>query len=251
MNKALILALTLSSLWVSACQSSVEDPMVLPSTALTPTSKGENLTPGSKGENLTPGSKGENLTPTSKGEHRFQEIRGEFVWPEALGTLDLAGDASGRQAGLVFFASGAPIPPERIQIKSLSQERYQYIISELSSEDRNFVLDLQRGALRLSLMIPQIDDTALNNQNIDFHSTALVAVARKAEADGLRAIEDWSSAELQELERLPQLDTLGQAFQQAYPDRVTHSEQEALDDLTASVLDAFLGQLEELNSQQT
>lgn len=183
----------LLSLLVLACQ-----PQVAPVPQALSESASAQLTPTSKGEQLTPG---------SKGEFKLADVRGVIQLPFALAP---------EQAVFRFWADGVQLKPEQVVItRDAASQAWHFQLKALPV-GHNIVLDVQWQALKLNVMLPELSAQTLADVVVDLHSSTAVAVARRAEEQGIRELKAWTQPELQTLLSLPELKAYSQTLAQNY-----------------------------------
>jgi hypothetical protein len=187
---------------------------------------------------ITPGSKGEQLTPGSKGEYNLAQLEGQILWGEGLEEVNptlFSLKIDDQELLASQFEITLKTEPET-GTKSL-----YYHIPGLQT-GQNIVIDLHYHARKMSLMVPEVTENSRITQNIDANSTALVAVARRAENQAIRKLKAWNSAELAKLKALPELGETGQALSILWqnPAESDYIETPSMQKNIQSVLESFL-----------
>lgn len=170
--------------------------------ALTPTSKGEQLVPGSKGEQLTPGSKGEQLTPTSKGEYKLILLSGELRLPASENL---------NPNQITFYVDKRQVVPQNVV--RISSDTVSFSLPNIAP-DHNLVIEAKTPLLNLGTMVPDINTAPI--LRLDLKSSTLLAVIQKAENENIRNIKDWSAQEFALLNQLPEVSQAEAQVQDIY-----------------------------------
>lgn len=184
---------------------------------------------------LVPGSKGEQLNPGSKGEYKLSQLAGHIHLPRTISDIN----------ALELKADGQTIPPEQRVLAPTGNPQAVYFRLTGVTPGQNIVVDVNYQGLQLSTMFPEAKAATLHTHNVDATSTVAVAVARKADSDGIRALKAWSQPELAQLLSLPELEDAAQTLIATY----RHDQENALGNAAVqahiqTTLQAFLERLQ-------
>lgn len=187
---------------------------------------------------LVPGSKGEQLNPTSKGEYKFSQLAGHIHLPRTISDFN----------AIELKADGQTIPPEQRVLAPTDNPQAVYFRVTGITPGQNIVVDVNYQGLQLSTMFPEAKAATVHTHNVDATSTVAVAVARKADSDGIRALKAWSQPELAQLLSLPELEESAQTLIAAYRDDQENAlGSSAVQAHIQTTLQAFLARLQTPN----